>query len=333
MNENRYKETFKAVSPSEEAVERIYEITSDKKKFSYKKVIRRVAAAAMAFALVIGGGFCTDYIIEKQSTSSIFNSDQLSVLVAYASEKGLVELKNAYKFQDFFYRIYVIDYTSGEEILKKAETEYYQQLQEQRDKMNKIGEQGYGASSSGLHCSIIDTNNPYKKTGMLHVLINGGMVLNINNFTDIKDITFENTSKYGIIHFEYAGEGLPADLEEEEIAVFSEELNAHPEISPWHPECLEGHKFSITGEKLQWSLDSGCMEHGVGKNAANYGYEFYWDITNEVVQELDNDVHFDLSQIQDTITITVKYLDDTTASTSIHISCDKDGYMHLSTEQ
>lgn len=64
--------------------------------------------------LLIGAGVCADYIVQKNYESSIsFPDNKLGVLVACASEKGLIKIENLNE-QEFFYRIYVIDYTNDE---------------------------------------------------------------------------------------------------------------------------------------------------------------------------------------------------------------------------
>ncbi|MDE6111352.1 MAG: hypothetical protein K2F65_05490, partial [Eubacterium sp.] len=124
----------------------------------------------------------------------------------------------------------------------------------------------------------------------------------------------------------YPSEEMPKEV--------AEDFAAHPEIPVWHPEFLDGHNFSITGEKLQWSLEfDTMMDHREGIHTENYGCTFHWDVTSELINELDHNINFDLSQIQDTITITVTYLDGTTANTSVYVSCDKDGYITLSSDQ
>ena len=93
-NKNRYKETFSAIFPSEDAVEGVYKMTNDKRKTNNGKALKRILAAALTFILVLGGGFGADYAIEKYVTNSVSNNNKLSVLVAYAGEKELKFIMN-----------------------------------------------------------------------------------------------------------------------------------------------------------------------------------------------------------------------------------------------
>ena len=45
MNKDKYKATFKELSPSKEAVERIFEMTSDKKKCNHNKIFKQIGRA------------------------------------------------------------------------------------------------------------------------------------------------------------------------------------------------------------------------------------------------------------------------------------------------
>lgn len=59
MNKNieNYKNTYSALRPSDEAIERAINMTSEKQKISFKLTYKRLAAAALALVLFIGGGF------------------------------------------------------------------------------------------------------------------------------------------------------------------------------------------------------------------------------------------------------------------------------------
>lgn len=323
----KYKEVFNSLSPSEKSIERIFDIPNEQtKRFKPgKAVYKRLVSAALALMIVIGGGFGMDYIADKQATNALFNSDKLSVLVAYAYEKGFVEIKNTSELQDFFYRIYVIDYKDDKESQDNAIKEYYNQYHETREKFDRLGKKGAGAILSGSHSTIIDENNlignHYEQIGMLYTIAAGNFTLNINDYTNIKDIIIENSSKYGELQLEYAAEGPDEAIDSNDVIDLD---------MIWHPESQMGHKVSADGETLQWSLESGFMESGIGKYAVNSGCTFNWIISTELEREINKDIDFDLSQIKDTITVTVHYQDGTTGSTSIHLICDKEGYIHLS---
>ena len=322
---NNYKKAFSSLSPSEEAVERILNIPNKQKNIFRlsKMVCRRLASATLALMLVISGGFGIDYIAAKQSANTLFNSDKLSVLVAYAYEKGVVEIEDASALQDFFYRIYVIDY-KDKETVDNATLEYYREYHEIRDEFEKIGKKGAGASLGGSHSTIVNENkiigNHYEQIGMLYTVSAGNFALNINDYTDIENITVENTSKYAELQLEYAAEG-------PDIAIDNQKLDFD---MVWHPVYQRGNKVSADGKALQWSLESGFMESGTGKYAVNKAFIFNWCISTTFENEINKNIDFDLSQIKDTITVTVHYLDGSTGSTSFQLNCDKDGYVHLS---
>ncbi|MDE6125177.1 MAG: hypothetical protein K2G22_08150 [Eubacterium sp.] len=320
MNKDKYKATFNELSPSEDAVERIFEMTSDKKKFNHNKIFKRITATALAFVLLIGVGFCADYIAQKNYESSIsFPDNKLGVLVACASEKGLVKIENLNE-QEFFYRIYVIDYTNDEK-RQKVENDYNRENNEQREISEKLSKKDIGTHTNGSFSTL--------DNGMLRTLNTGNLVLSLNNYSNVKDITIENASKYGELQFSYVTENTGEIFSEtENLTVFITTLGEDDAV--YASKYICGNKISVTGEELQLSKNIGLYSIGIGKHEINKGYEFSWDISNALYQELEKDINFDLTKITDTITFTVNYLDGTTESTIVNISFDSDGYMHLS---
>lgn len=317
MNENKYKETFNAIFPSEEAVERIYANTIDKKKFTYKKVVKRIAATAMAFVLAIGIGFGIDFIKEnnylfehnytepnsnKPSSTESNNEtteSKLGILVAYAGEKDYLQIQNAFESQKLFGKLYVA-FHSDEEELQRIYNESDKEEQKVLGVINKCLEKGEEPAMSYYSTIdyIYDQNDPDEKTelGWVISIYEGELTLNLDDYSNVKDITFENSSKYVELMIEYY---------------------------TWKPTpTLEGHKITVTGEELKYAIDHGIF--------LPKGYIFSWHIANPLLEELAADENFDLSNIKDTITFTVNYLDGTTEKTSVDLTFDKDGNMRLS---
>ncbi|MDE6723226.1 MAG: hypothetical protein K2J55_03415, partial [Eubacterium sp.] len=140
-----------------------------------------------------------------------------------------------------------------------------------------------------------DIEQEFEK-GWILSLYEGELTLNINDYSNVKDITFENSSKYGELMLEYY---------------------------TWKPvQTLKGHKITVLGEELQYALDNGFY--------LPQGYIFSWNIAKPLLEEFASNENFDLSNIKDTITFTVNYLDGKTEYATVDLSFDKDGYMHLS---
>ena len=72
MNKNseNYKNTYSALRPSDEAIERIFEMTTDKKKTGLRLTYRRIAAVVLAFVLIIGGGFGIEILTKNDSNKN-----------------------------------------------------------------------------------------------------------------------------------------------------------------------------------------------------------------------------------------------------------------------
>ena len=55
-NKENIKNTFSNIRPSDECIERVFDMTVDKKA-NKSLTLKRIASVALAFALIIGGGF------------------------------------------------------------------------------------------------------------------------------------------------------------------------------------------------------------------------------------------------------------------------------------
>ncbi|MDE6386133.1 MAG: hypothetical protein K2L36_08350, partial [Eubacterium sp.] len=216
--------------------------------------------------------------------------------------------------------IYVIDYTNDEK-RQKVENDYNRENNEQREISEKLSKKDIGTHTNGSFSTL--------DNGMLRTLNTSNLVLNLNNYSNVKDITIENASKYGELQFSYVTENTGEIFSEtENLTVFTTPLGEEDAV--YASKYICGNKISVTGEELQFSKNMGLYSMGIGKHEINKGYEFSWDISNALYRELEKDINFDLTKITDTITFTVNYLDGTTESTIVNISFDSDGYMHLS---
>lgn len=94
MNKNseNYKNTYSALRPSDEAIERIFEMTTDKKKTGLRLTYRRIAAVVLAFVLIIGGGFGIEILTKNDSNKNEMlvsngkKNDNYFVMSVYAAE-------------------------------------------------------------------------------------------------------------------------------------------------------------------------------------------------------------------------------------------------------
>ncbi|MDE5671197.1 MAG: hypothetical protein K2I14_07025 [Eubacterium sp.] len=330
MNKNKckYKETFNALTPSEEAVERIYEITTDKRKFSYKKLIRRVAAAAMAFVLVIGGGFGVDYIVEN---SNIYNSDNhLSIYIAYGSERELIKLDNKSTPQ-IFYKHYVNKYKYSEEKQKQIQEEFEKEIKEQLKNTSKFGQPVWGSRA------LIQDDNG-QVMGEEYTVSCGEFLLDIEDYSAVKNITIEDTGKYGKIHLDIytknMGEFEQFENKLDDTGIFFDSIIRMESENPSYLfETRINNKITITGDELRTSYDSELMKTGLGENEINTGICIRWTDSGVITESIHNNIDFNLAKIKGSIFFTVNYLDGSTKKSTVDYHFDKEGYMFLSMKQ
>lgn len=176
MRNNEYKNAYNQLNVSNKTIDNLYDITANKKLKS-ADISKKVLACAMAFALVIGGGFGINYSV----------SDKASVGIYVANANEVASIKKATP-QDFTYQVYIADDS------KEAISKWQKDKQELLDNAEKLGKDDYTASvRSG---SSTATNEKSGKEYNFYTLSSGEFTVNVGNIEDVKKLTIENQNKY-----------------------------------------------------------------------------------------------------------------------------------------
>lgn len=176
MRNNEYKNAYNQLYVSNKTIDNLYDITANKKLKS-AGISKKVLACAMAFALVIGGGFGINYSV----------GDKASVGIYVANANEVASIKKATP-QDFTYQVYIAD--DGKEAISK----WQKDKQELLDNAEKFGKDDYTASvRSG---SSTATNKKSGKEYNFYTLSSGEFTVNVGNIEDVKKLTIENQNKY-----------------------------------------------------------------------------------------------------------------------------------------
>ncbi len=176
MRNNEYKNAYNQLYVSNKTIDNLYDITANKKLKS-AGISKKVIACAMAFALVIGGGFGINYSV----------SDKASVGIYVANANEVASIKKATP-QDFSYQVYIADDS------KEAISKWQKDKQELLDNAEKLGKDDYTASvRSG---SSTATNGKSGKEYNFYTLSSGEFTVNVGNIEDVKKLTIENQNKY-----------------------------------------------------------------------------------------------------------------------------------------
>lgn len=176
MRNNEYKNAYNQLYVSNKTIDNLYNITANKKLKS-AGISKKVLACAMAFALVIGGGFGINYSV----------SDKASVGIYVANANEVASIKKATP-QDFTYQVYIADDS------KEAISKWQKDKQELLDSAEKLGKDDYTASvRSG---SSTATNEKSGKEYNFYTLSSGDFTVNVGNIEDVKKLTIENQNKY-----------------------------------------------------------------------------------------------------------------------------------------
>ena len=176
MRNNEYKNAYNQLYVSNKTIDNLYNITANKKLKS-AGISKKVLACAMAFVLVIGGGFGINYSV----------SDKASVGIYVANANEVASIKKATP-QDFTYQVYIADDS------KEAISKWQKDKQELLDNAEKLGKDDYTASvRSGSRTA---TNEKSGKEYNFYTLSSGEFTVNVGNIEDVKKLTIENQNKY-----------------------------------------------------------------------------------------------------------------------------------------
>lgn len=173
MRNNEYKNAFNQLNISNKTIDNLYDITANKKRKS-TGISKKILASAMAFILVIGGGFGINYSI----------SDKKSVGIYVANANEVASIKKATP-QDFTYQVY---------IGKKAMNEWQKDKQELLTEAEKLGNNDYTAFVRSGSSSA--TNEKSGKEYDFYTLSSGNFTVNVGDIEDVKKLTVENKNKY-----------------------------------------------------------------------------------------------------------------------------------------
>ena len=307
-NKEKFKGTFSNLSPSDECMEKIFDMTSSN-KYSKNQIFRRIVSATLALAVLVGGGYgATQFFNDNDKQTKIVsnvsqNSNPLSVMVAYAGEyKSLSELKagNMYE-QGLFYSIHFAD-INDTKALENAEKLYSSDKAKLEKELDALSEQGYsGVIQAGR--SFINSVKG-EATVRLNILMGGAIALNIDDYSVVKKVTIKNESDYGELYFNYATKSQKNRKE------------------------IIGNNISVSGKELEISQASKVFECGT-KNPINKGYRLFWGVTDNLYKSIGQNLNFDLTQIKDTITFTVEFNDGEIQTARLNLYFDSDGYMHI----
>ena len=321
MNKDYYKATLSSVRHSDELTERIMNMTTEKKVRTNHPMYKRLAAAALALVLFIGGGAAISHYTDK--------SNELTVVVAYANDNGKLFFGSKSK-QPTFYGIYTAP-TSDKKACEDALARFQKDNAALLSKMDEDAKKGsYGSyGNGGFGCY----NKDGEKTAVLYTLSGGEFELNLEDYSDVKAFKVNNVSKYGYLDFEYGSSKKIPDEILKELEAIDDFDALPPEKKEYYEQYIgkdeETHEEEITGDELRYSQKIGFDVKGRGRYKTNKGYSLYWEASETLGEAIAENPNFDLTQIKDTITFTVTFNDGTVKTASLNLYFDKDGYMHF----
>lgn len=293
MNRKEYKKSMSGIHPSDQVVERIMDMTNDKKARK-GLTFKRLASTALALAILVGGGYGVNQLIDNESTRIENNThsvqrtvNPLSVMVAYAEDgetkEKVLELGVNTPIK---YNLEIYD------IRNKSEKEIEKLKDELRSSNLQIKEENLDTLSVITGTESLDNI-------ILRKMIYNSFVLDIKDPTTVKSINLKTNTEFWYLN--YFDQRDDVTLE-----------NAFP----------KGKDLTIDGETYAELLEA-LKEHG---------YEgFYINLEHDMnlCSAIDKNPEIDLSNFNDTLTFTVEYKDGTVEQAKIDISLNQNGALDI----
>lgn len=315
---NKYKKAMSGVRHSDELVERIFDMTVEK-KVKKGQTFKRLASGFLALAILIGGGFGTNAVVQNNKANK-----PLSVMVAYASDGGKLSFGSKSP-QKTFYGIYLApsdDEQACKEAIRRWNADKAKILND-LDNKPKGASGNYGSGS--FPCYDKET---LEETAVFYTVEGGNFSLTLEDYSNVKSFSVKNSSEYGLLQFEFV---LPQE-EYDKYPILTNDNATDEEREAFekeHPKfAFQSHKWHLTGDELRYSQEN-YGECGLGKYKEKKGYFLLWAPSEELQDAIAENPHFDLTQIKDTITFTVEFNDGTVKTASQNLYFDSDGYMHF----
>ena len=313
----KYKETFSAIRASDEAIERAINVT----KTVNKKRIRFAPAVAVAccFAVLVGGIISkgsfqngSDITSKPPATNAASSASIVApgfAYIAYASEKEKDDNSYLEDEQLHWYHVKMPmkSKIGAIDIRDKSQHEVDLIVEGLYKEYNLVDWDFPSYETEGKNVlTLLDTNTSAYKNAVIYQFRDGFFDLDILDCADeIKEIRVRNSSEYGSI--------VITSLQ----VYYDENGNLKDEYQMFSKGI---HKNSISGEEYKRDIE---LQKKYGKRM----FGISWDMTTAFVKELNENPEYDLSQIQDTLTIEVEFNDGSVSQSNINLSFDEDGYM------
>lgn len=318
---NKYQETFSAIRPSDEAIERVMNMTNNenKKRIKIAPIVAMVACLAIFVTGLFAGGVFkqepnvidkTPVVTEKEKTD--FKDRTGFVMVAYADEMEELEIvediNNLEPSTPFICQIGAVD------IKGKSQKETDEIVQEIRDKYQYVE----GEYEIGKVHFCMSTNTDIYNDAVIYEAYCGNFNFDIDAETvkNVKEIRVTNNNKeYGCVVITANDVWYNDDLTLKNDGI---DYNKSVYLSNAYDKFV-----ALSGERYKK-----CYELGEDFGGIKAYFGVSWTINDGLYKALNENPNFDLSQIKDTITFEVEFNDGTISKSVIDIAFSKDGKMH-----
>lgn len=289
----KYKSAFSFVAPSNESIERIYNMTR-KKRISYKPLL----TAAMAIAIILSVAMLdigkSQSVSPTETTSTktpIFSG--LAVMASAAEEDNTAGVDNTVVYKKlemneaFPYEMYIKAVNTKGMSNDERKAVFDQLKAEYQKKLNN--------RTTPWDTSLSSATSASENVIVMSAVI-GSLKLSIENPEDVTEINVTNTSKYG--NLVYHG----FNLDSEKLSQLRKKNGSLKSYYPQTP------VISFTAEEFNFE-----------------NHIFFWQETEELISALGADINTPFSTFNDEITFTVKYKNGDIAKSVIRLEFNDNG--------
>lgn len=323
------------IHPSDEAIERIMNMTSQEAKTSKGFLLKRALPIALALAIVVGSGFGISSITKNNKEQYVspagYSIGGIMTVNAKSELKGGTNADGKY---DWGYQICKKDITGmTKDEIKKAKVDFAKYYLCDFDE-DILREEEHNLDEVTLNGAIKD--NIYVNGNVMYAFARGDVeqsltICGIDDPSSVKEIRVSNTN-------EFAYPSINADdlyFKENSDGEFIRD-GSNVDTSKT---CIEGHDISLSGERYLQCRKIEAPESKIydisnmDKSSPFYGMElatgkvFYiiYTFNDSFFDMLGNNPNYDLTKYNDTIKIEVEFKDGKIAENILNITMDANG--------
>lgn len=330
-NKEFYKDIMSNVQPSEKSVERIFDMTLDKKA-NKGLTFKRLASVTLALAILVGSGFGINSLNKKNEKQYVSSAGySIGGIMTVEAKNELKGGTNANSKYDWGYRIYT------KNIVGLSADEVEREKIEMAKLLLCSGDDSH-IDEKFDEFTLNDTvkNNIHINNNIIYATERGTVeqaltICGIDDPSTVKEIRINNSSKYATPIIEANDLYYRKNANEDYIF---DNVGVNTDLT-----SIRGHDITLSGDrylkcrKIEAPQVKAYSKESLDKKSPFYGMElatgkeFYidYEFTDNFYNMLGENPSFNLTDFEDEITIMVEFKDGKIATNIIDVTMDENG--------